>query len=109
MYFIGVIVRKLGFKSSGPRSFPDGVGGRGDMRLLYNSEIVNLLLKTSVGTGRRPNVVILECFICQCGEGGHGKMERWEGREVARCEKWDSSEVARWEVPDFIQEWGVQV
>ena len=43
------------------------------------------------------------------GRGGHDKMERWEGREVARWEKWDSSEVARWEVPDFIQEWGVQV
>ena len=32
------------------------------------------------------------------GGGGHDKMERWEGREVAR-----------WAVPDFIQEWGVQV
>ena len=30
------------------------------MSSLYNSDIVNLLLKTKVGRDRRPNVVILE-------------------------------------------------
>ena len=30
------------------------------MSSLYNSDIVNLLLKTEVGRDRRPNVVILE-------------------------------------------------
>ena len=33
------------------------------------------------------------------------KWERWEGYEVGKV---DSSEMARWEVPGFIQEWGMQ-
>ena len=44
-----------------------------------------------------PNVVFLECFICQ-----------WEGSEVARWKGWENGEAERWEVPGFIQGLGTQ-
>ena len=50
------------------------------MNLLFNSDIMNLLLKN-----RRPNVVILEFFNCRWGCGEAGKMRKveywcgWEG------------------------------
>ena len=40
------MVTKSELKSSDPRSFPGGV----NMNLLFNSDIVNLLLKNNVGT-----------------------------------------------------------
>ena len=45
------------------------------MDLLFNSDIVNLLLKTNVGE-RRPSVAILQCYHC-----------RWEGGEVGKVGK----------------------
>ena len=46
------------------------------------------------------------------------QSERWEGSEVGIWERWrvvrwqgrkdGSSEVARWEIPCFIQGWGMQ-
>ena len=36
------------------------------------------------------------------------RSERFEGNEVASQERWGSSEATRWEVPGFIQEWGMQ-
>ena len=52
------------------------------MNLLFNSDIMNLLLKN-----RKPNVVILEFFNCRwgCGEAGKmGKVECWCGLEGGR-------------------------
>ena len=50
------------------------------MNLLYNSDIVTLLLKTNAGRDRRPNFVclifcILECFNCWWVVGG-GAVEQ---------------------------------
>ena len=36
------------------------------------------------------------------------RSERFEGSEVASWERWGSIEATRWEVPGFIQEWGMQ-
>ena len=36
------------------------------------------------------------------------RWERCEGSEVARWKRWESSEVVRWEVPGFIQGWGME-
>ena len=33
------------------------------------------------------------------------RWKRWEGSEVAR---WESGEMRRWEVPGYIQGWGMQ-
>ena len=52
------------------------------MNLLFNSDIMNLLLKN-----RRPNVVLLEFFNCRwgCGEAGKmGKVKCWCGWEGGR-------------------------
>ena len=43
---------------------------------LFNSDIVNILLKTNVGT-KKANVVIFDCFNC-----------RWEGGEVGKVGGW---------------------
>ena len=49
----------------------DHFPGGENMNLFFNSDIVNLLLKTNVRTKKACDVVILECFNC-----------RWEGGEV---------------------------
>ena len=48
----GVVVNTSEFQTSWPRSFP----GRGEYDLLFNVDIVNLLLKKQ--WGRRPNFLI---------------------------------------------------
>ena len=48
------MVSKSKFQYSDPRSFP----ARENMDLLFNSDIVNLLLKGNGGSGRRPHFVI---------------------------------------------------
>ena len=50
-----------------------------------------------MGRDRRPNIVILECFICQWDRGEVGRWKRWEVSEVARWERWEGNEVKRWE------------
>ena len=61
------MVNKSEFKYNSPISFL----GTENMNLLFNSDIVNLLLKTNVGRERRTNVAILDCFNCW-----------WDGGEV---------------------------
>ena len=34
--------------------------------------------------------------------------EWWKGNKMARWERRESGEVGRWEVPGFIQGWGIQ-
>ena len=48
------MVNASGFNTSDRRSFP----GEGNMYLLFNSDIMNLLLKTNGERNRRPNFVI---------------------------------------------------
>ena len=71
------MVRKSEFKSNSTTSFP----GMENMNLLFNSDIVNLLLKTNVGRDRRTNVVILDCFNCwwEGGEVGGSLFYSWVG------------------------------
>ena len=57
---------KSGSKPRSPR--------RGSISLLQNYVIVKIMLKTMWGE-RRPNVVILEYFVC-----------RWEGGEAEKVE-----------------------
>ena len=45
---------------------------------------------------RRPNIVILECFICQWEGNEMGRWERWDSGEVAKREIWRDGEVVRW-------------
>ena len=45
---------------------------------------------------RRPNIVILECFICQWEGNEVGRWERWDSGEVAKREIWRDGEVVRW-------------
>ena len=49
-------------------------------------------VKNNVRRHKRPNVVILECFICRWEGGEVGRWKRWEGNEVGRCERWEGSE-----------------
>ena len=57
----------------------------------------NVRIAGGRGWGRRPNVVILECFTCWWESGEMGRCEMWEGDEVAMWEKLEGNEVARWE------------
>ena len=71
------MVNKSEFKHNSPTSFL----GTGNMNLLFNSDIVNLLLKTNVGRERRTNVAILDCFNCwwEGGEVGGSWFYSWVG------------------------------
>ena len=59
---------KLGSKPSSPRLFLR----RGNISSLQNYVIVKV--KNNVGRDRRPNVVILECFVCRWEGGEEGKV-----------------------------------
>ena len=71
------MVNKSEFKYNSPTSFP----GTENMNLLFNSDIVNLLLKTNVGRERRANVAILDCFNYwwKGGEVGGSWFYSWVG------------------------------
>ena len=73
------MVSKSEFISSDPRSFP----GRREYDLCLNSDIMNLLLKTS-GWKNRP--ILFYFGVLQLSVG----------------------EVERWEFPSFIQAWGMK-
>lgn len=73
------MVSKSEFISSDPRSFP----GRRENDLCLNSDIMNLLLKTS-GWKNRP--ILFYFGVLQLSLG----------------------EVERWEFPSFIQAWGMK-
>ena len=60
---------KSSSKSSSLRSFPR----MGNISLLQNYVIVNVMLKTLCGKDRRSKDVILECFVCS-----------WEGSEAVK-------------------------
>ena len=52
----------------------DRFSERQNMNLLFDSDTVNLLLKTNGVRNRRPSFVNLECFNCQwVGCGGVGQ------------------------------------
>ena len=73
------MVSWLANQSSNP-AVGDRFPGGENMNLLYNSDIVSLLLKTNAGRDRRPNFVclifcILECFNCWWVVGG-GAVEQ---------------------------------
>ena len=59
---------KSGSKSRSPRSLPR----RGNISSLQNYVTVKVMLKNNVGIDRRPNVVILQCFVCWW-EGGEAR------------------------------------
>ena len=65
------------------------------MNLLFNSDIVNLLLKTKV--------LILLFWSVLIKYGKVLRLRRWKGGEVRR---WEGGGVERWEVLGFIQGWG---
>ena len=67
------------------------------MNLLFNSDIVNLLLKTKV--------LILLFWSALIKYGKVLRLRRWKGGEVGR---WEGGGVGRWEVLRFIQGWGIQ-
>ena len=72
MYISGLMVRKPKFQYSGPRCFPGGQ----NMDLLFNSDIVNLLLKTNRGRDRRPNFAVFVVW------SAHPRPQRCTGNEV---------------------------
>ena len=53
-----------------------------NINLLFNSDIVNILLKTNVRT-KKANVVIFECFNCRWEVV---KLGRWEDGEAGKVE-----------------------
>ena len=63
------MARKSGSKPSSPRSFPRRGNNKLTSKLCYCEGYV----KNNVGRDRRPNVVMLECFVC-----------RWEGGEAGK-------------------------
>lgn len=83
---------KPGFKSSGPRYDLA-------LKLCYCKSVVK---SNAWRDNRRPNVVILKCFICRW-EGN--EVEREEGKEVARWKTWETDEAGRREILAFIQGW----
>ena len=62
----GVVVNKPEFKSSRSRSFP----GWGECDLLFNVNIVNLLLKKQWRRDRRPNVAVFAVWSALIVGGG---------------------------------------
>ena len=77
---------KPGFKSSGPRYDLA-------LKLCYCKSVVK---NNAWRDNRRPNVVILKCFICQWEGNEVGRWERWDSGEVAKREIWRDGEVVRW-------------
>ena len=71
------MVNKSVFKYNSPTSFPE----MENMNLLFNSDNVNILLKTNVGRERRTNDVILDCFNCwwEGGDVGDSWFYSWVG------------------------------
>ena len=50
-----------------------------------------------MGRDRKPNVVILECFVCRWegSEGEDGRVLRWEGGKGGRLVKWEGGKGGR--------------
>ena len=100
---------RSGCKPSSPRSLPR----RCNVSLLQNYVIVKVMLKAI--WGQTEGLMLLSWSVLFLG-GRVVRQGRWEGSEVARWERWEGNEVARWEndgaerweVPGFIEGWGIQ-
>ena len=67
------MVSKPKFQYSDPRCFPGGE----NMDLLFNSDMVNLLLKINMSRDRRPNFALFVVW------SAHLRPQRCAGNEVA--------------------------